>query len=306
MKISFEVLLALDAIDRTGTFANAAESLHRVPSSLTYLVQKLESDLNVTLFERSGRRAKLTAAGRVLVEDGRRLLDAAEALENKVQRVQNGWETHLRVGIDEIIPFDMLWAHVGQFYDLHASTRLQLSREVLGGSWDALVTRRVDLIVGASGDMPNIANLVAKPIGTLRHVFVVDPRHPLASAQEPLSLDIVAQHRAVAIADTSRELAPRSVALSDGQDLLTVPTLETKLAAQVRGLAAGTLPACVASGPIRRGELIEKKVTGVREFTQCYLAWREGETGNAMQWWIDRLDHPDLIDRIVEHRIARG
>jgi len=306
MKISFEVLQVLDAIDRTGTFASAAESLYRVPSSLTYLVQKLESDLEVTLFERSGRRAKLTQAGRVLVEDGRRLLQAAEALESKVQRVQQGWEAQLRIGIDEIIPFDMLWEHVGQFYDLHMSTRLQLSREVLGGSWDALVTRRVDLIVGASGDIPNIANLVTRPIGTLKHVFVVDPRHPLASMPEPLSLETVAMHRAVAIGDTSRELAPRSIGLTDGQDVLTVPTLEIKLAAQIRGLASGTLPECVASGPIRRGELVEKKVSGIREHTQCYLAWREGETGKAMQWWIEQLDRPDLIDLIVQHRRARG
>jgi DNA-binding transcriptional LysR family regulator len=54
MKLSFEVLEALDAIDRTGTFTEAAELLHRVPSSLTYLVQKLESDLAVKLFDRSG------------------------------------------------------------------------------------------------------------------------------------------------------------------------------------------------------------------------------------------------------------
>jgi DNA-binding transcriptional LysR family regulator len=34
-KLSFEVLEVLDAIDRTGTFADAAELLHRVPSTLT-------------------------------------------------------------------------------------------------------------------------------------------------------------------------------------------------------------------------------------------------------------------------------
>jgi DNA-binding transcriptional LysR family regulator len=47
---------ALDAIDRTGTFAEAAVLLHRVPSALTYLVQK-KSELGVTLFDRSGARS---------------------------------------------------------------------------------------------------------------------------------------------------------------------------------------------------------------------------------------------------------
>src|SRR5260370_24296285 len=80
MNLSFEVLQALDAIDRTGTFASAAETLHKVPSSLTYLVQKLELDLGVKLFDRTGRRATLTHAGRVVVEAGRPLLVASEDL----------------------------------------------------------------------------------------------------------------------------------------------------------------------------------------------------------------------------------
>jgi Transcriptional regulator len=86
MNLSFEVLQVLDAIDRTGTFASAAETLHKVPSSLTYLVQKLELDLGVKLFDRTGRRATLTHAGRVVVEEGRRLLEAADALEYKAKR----------------------------------------------------------------------------------------------------------------------------------------------------------------------------------------------------------------------------
>jgi len=139
MKLSFDVLQALDAIDRSGTFASAAERLHRVPSALTYLVQKLESDLGVELFDRTGRRAKLTQIGRLVVEEGRRLLQAADDLEYKVQRIQKGWEADLRIAVDETMPFDMLWTHVRAFYDLRMDTKLQLSREVLGGTSDALV-----------------------------------------------------------------------------------------------------------------------------------------------------------------------
>ena len=166
MKLSFEALEALDAIDRTGTFAEAAELLHRVPSALTYLVQKLESDLDVALFDRSGRRAKLTHAGRVVVEEGRRLLHAAEQLELKALRAQQGWETEVRICIDEILPFEALWPYVHTFYGLEMNTRLRLSTEVLGGTWDALISRRADLVDGAgetdetdaSEDVPVLAH----------------------------------------------------------------------------------------------------------------------------------------------------
>ncbi|WP_321802609.1 LysR family transcriptional regulator [Burkholderia sp. BCC1988] len=299
MKLSFEALEALDAIDRTGTFAEAAELLHRVPSALTYLVQKLESDLDVALFDRSGRRAKLTHAGRVVVEEGRRLLHAAEQLERKAQRAQQGWETEVRICVDEILPFEAMWPYVHTFYGLEMDTRLRLSTEVLGGTWDALISRRADLVVGATGEPPELPDIVARPIGTLRHVFAVAPTHPLAALPEPLSLASVVAHRGAAISDTSRELPPRSIAVDAGQPYLAVPTLAAKLAAQCEGLAVGTLPECIAARAIAQGKLVARQVTGMRDTSHCYLAWRGDEAGRALHWWVEQLDRPDLVDRFT-------
>ncbi|MPV68661.1 LysR family transcriptional regulator [Burkholderia sp. BE17] len=299
MKLSFEALEALDAIDRTGTFAEAAELLHRVPSALTYLVQKLESDLDVALFDRSGRRAKLTHAGRVVVEEGRRLLHAAQQLELKALRAQQGWETEVRICIDEILPFEALWPYVHTFYGLDMNTRLRLSTEVLGGTWDALISRRADLVVGAAGEPPDLPDIVARPIGTLKHVFAVAPNHPLAALPEPLSMASVVEYRGAVISDTSRELQPRSVAVDAGQPYLAVPTLAAKLAAQCEGLAVGTLPDCIAARAIEQGKLVARQVTGMRDTTHCYIAWRGDEAGRALHWWVDQLARPDLVDRFT-------
>jgi DNA-binding transcriptional LysR family regulator len=301
MKLSFEVLEVLDAIDRTGTFTEAAGLLHRVPSSLTYLVQKLESDLGVKLFDRSGRRVKSTHTGRVVVEEGRRILFAAAQLESKAKRIEDGWEAELRICLDEILPFEAMWPYVHDFYKLDMDTHLRFSREVLGGTWDALITRRVDLIIGAAGDPPHLPHLVTRPIGSLRHVFAVAPDHPLASMPEPLSMDIVMRHRGAVISDTSRELEPRTVASSMSQSTIAVPTLLAKLGAQCEGLAVGTLPECLASVPIGEGRLVPKRVSGMREETHCYLAWRDDESGRALQWWVEQLDSADLIDRFVAY-----
>ncbi|WP_041492843.1 LysR family transcriptional regulator [Burkholderia lata] len=299
MRLSFDALEVLDAIDRTGTFAEAAELLHRVPSALSYIVQKLESDLGVALFDRSGRRAKLTHAGCVVVEEGRRLLRAAEQLELKARRVQEGWETELRICVDEILPFAALWPYIRAFYALEMDTQLRLSTEVLGGTWDALISRRADLVVGAAGEPPVLPNIVAHEIGTLRHVFVVAPNHPLATLPEPLSMTTVIQHRGAVISDTSRESQPRSAAIDAGQPYLAVPTLAAKLAAQCEGLAVGTLPECVAARAIADGKLVAREVTGMRVTTQCYLAWRNDEAGRALHWWADQLNHADLVDRFT-------
>jgi DNA-binding transcriptional LysR family regulator len=109
MKITFDLLQILDAIDRHGSFTAAASALHRVPSALSHAVGKLEDELGVTLFERVGRRAVLNEAGRTLLDDGRHLLRAASDLERRVQRIADGWEAELRIALDAIIPSERLF-----------------------------------------------------------------------------------------------------------------------------------------------------------------------------------------------------
>jgi DNA-binding transcriptional LysR family regulator len=48
MRLNLDVLLILDALDKHGSFATAAESLFKTPAALSYMIQKLESDLNIT------------------------------------------------------------------------------------------------------------------------------------------------------------------------------------------------------------------------------------------------------------------
>ncbi|WP_439232189.1 helix-turn-helix domain-containing protein, partial [Klebsiella pneumoniae] len=50
MRVNFDVLMILDALDRHGSFATAAESLYKTPAALSYMIQKLESDLNIVLW----------------------------------------------------------------------------------------------------------------------------------------------------------------------------------------------------------------------------------------------------------------
>src|SRR4249920_755433 len=103
MRLSIDSLQVLDAIDRRGSFAGAAEELHRVPSAITYSVRQLEAGLGVELFDRRGHRAVLTEAGRALLSDGRKLLEAAADLECRVQQVAKGWESELRIAVDTLV-----------------------------------------------------------------------------------------------------------------------------------------------------------------------------------------------------------
>ena len=102
--LSLDALRALDAIDRKGSFAAAAEALYKVPSALSYTIAKLEADLDVALFDRSKQKAQLTPAGQLLLDQGRALLHAANQLQNAVKQLDTGWETQFVIAKDSIVP----------------------------------------------------------------------------------------------------------------------------------------------------------------------------------------------------------
>ena len=135
MRLSLDALAALDAIARKGSFAAAAEELHRAPSAVSYVVQKLEQDLGLLIFDRSGHRAKLTPEGTELLREGRHRLRAAGEIEERRQRLARGWESALAIAVDEIIPIERMFPLVEAFYRLNPGTRLRWSEEVLAGRW---------------------------------------------------------------------------------------------------------------------------------------------------------------------------
>lgn len=301
LKISLDGLQVLDAIDRRGSFAGASAELHRVPSTISYSVAKLEEDLGVVLFERAGPRATLTAAGRELLKEGRHLLKAAQDLEHRVRRVATGWETQLSIGLESLLSPCALADDIRDFYRATDTTRLRISQDALSGSWEALLDRRVDLAIGVAGDGPSGGGYHAEPLGTLAFVFAVAPGHPLAKAAEPLRKADLQAHRAVAVADSALRLLPRTVGLLFGQDTLTVPDVFSKFAFQLAGFGFGYLPEPYARAAIRAGRLIEKRVEETRGDERLHLAWRSDEKGAALAWWIERLRRPGRLAQMLDH-----
>src|SRR3954462_2684832 len=126
LRLSLEALQIIDAIDRRGSVSAAGKELHRVPSTISYTVGKLEDDLGVQVFERNGPRVELTAAGVELLKEGRYLLKAAQDLEHRVRRVASGWETELAVGMDSMFSACLFRVDVAAFYEVGPPARLRL------------------------------------------------------------------------------------------------------------------------------------------------------------------------------------
>lgn len=289
MRLTLDALLVLDAIDRKGSFAAAAEELHRVPSAITYTIRKLEQNLDLHLFDRSGHRAKLTEAGQKLLEDGRALLRAANELESSVKRTATGWESELRIALTDILPMENLLALVGDFYREQTGTQLRISTEVLQGTWDTLVSGRADITIGAPGMAPPGGGYHCEKMGSLDFIFVMPSGHPLAEIEEPLKESNIISHRAVAAADSSRNLPPLTTSLLTGQQVLTLPDMASKLAAHREGLGVGYVPAYLAKDDIDAGHLVSRQVASSPPPAELYIAWKTDNKGKALKWFIERL-----------------
>ncbi|WP_312312333.1 LysR substrate-binding domain-containing protein [Atlantibacter sp.] len=295
MKPLLDVLVILDALDKEGSFAAAATKLYKTPSALSYTVHKLESDLNITVLDRSGHRAKFTRTGQMLLERGREVLLIVREMEKQAIKLHQGWENELRIGVDDTFPFSLLAPLIEKFYASHSVTRLKFVNGVLGGSWEALTEGRADIIVGALHDPPGLSGFGYAPLGKLESVFVVASHHALAEAEEPLHRRDIKRHRAIVVGDGYPTWSPAAMVL-DEQEAITVFDFKTKLELQISGLGCGYLPRYLAQRFIDAGSLVEKRVTPDLATDSVWVGWNEQTEGLACGWWRENiLSSPEIV-----------
>jgi DNA-binding transcriptional LysR family regulator len=311
--LSPENLVLLQAVGDHGSLAAAARFLGLVPSAMSYRVRQMEESLDVLLIDRRGN-ARLTAAGNELVREARRLLLDLNAVANRVKRVASGWEPELTIAIDSLIAMPSVLELASRFYaganqSPHVAlaacpTRLQLRNETLVGTWEALVSGRADLALGVVVDDSQALGIRSASLGEVAFVFAVAPEHPLATGNEPISDALLRSYRAVAVADSVKELAPVTIGLLDGQDVLTVSTMHAKLDAQLRGLGCGFLPEALARPYLEAGRLVAVRTSRKARVSRVSYAWRDQNRGNALNWWLNQLQQARTRAALLEAQWA--
>lgn len=289
LPISLEALEVIDAIDRKGSHAAAAAVLHKVPSAISYTVQKLEQDLGVALFQKEGRRAVLTSAGQHLVEQGRHLLLAADELAVGTRQIATGWEPRLRIAVETIVPLGDVLPLIVDLQAVHPGVEVSLYTEVLAGTWEALVENRVDLVIGGIGDVPGHKGIRCEEWRSVKHLFVAAPDHPLCGEPAPISVEAVQQYRAIIIRDTSRNSATLSRGILDQQTAIYVPTMEAKIEAHRLGLGVGYVPENQVAEDVATGRLVVLDLDQTREDGPLMLGWKASNRGQALQFLLEGL-----------------
>jgi DNA-binding transcriptional LysR family regulator len=295
--ITPESLALIRAVAELGSMAKAAKALGLVPSAITYRVRQIEEALDVLLFDRSAKQARITPAGAELLREGERVLQELDAVARRVKRVATGWEPQLTIAVDSLISKRIMFELTEAFLQCGPQgaappTRLRIQGETLSGTWHALLDGQADIAIGGVVEGLVQAGIQTKAMGAVPFAFAVAPHHPLAKAAEPLSDAQIQLHRIVAVADSTRRKGSVTVGILPGQDVLTVSSMPDKIDAQIRGLGCGFVPLCIAQPYIDTGRLVLKATERSSRSPQVHYAWHApagGKPGQALAWWIEQL-----------------
>jgi DNA-binding transcriptional LysR family regulator len=266
------------AVVEAGGYAPAARAIHKTQSSVSYAVQKIEQLLELSLFEKQGRRAVLTAAGEMLYRRARTLLERAEALERGAAELGADWDPELRLAVDIVFPTWLLLHSLERFGAERPRTRVQLFETVLGGTDEALHERAVDLAVGTyvpqgfSGD----------PLLRVRFVAAAHPDHPLHALGRPLTLDDLREHRHLLVRDTAVQRTRESGGWRGAEQRWTMSHKATQIAAACLGLGFAWFPEDAIRRELESGSLAPLPMReGAERFGELYLMFADPDFPTA-------------------------
>jgi DNA-binding transcriptional LysR family regulator len=269
-RISLEQWRALQAVVESGGYARAAEALHKSQSTVTYAVQKIESLLEVKLFEIRGRKAVLTEAGQVLYRRARTLLEEAALLERGAAAMTEQWQPEIRIAVELIFPTWLLLECLAEFARERPETRIEIFETVLTGTDEMLAEGRVDIAIGSQA-----AGVTSTALLPVRFIAVAHPDHPLHQLKRPLTDRDLRRYRRIFIRDTGTQ-RKSDVA---GVDLRwTVSQKATSIRAVAMGLGFAWLPEDTIAPELREGTLKPLPMRGGSErFAQLYLSLSDPE-----------------------------
>lgn len=288
--ISMEVLETIDAIERRGSFAKAAEELNKTTSAVSYAVQKLEEQLEISLFQRLGRRSVLTPAGRLILAEGREILQTTRRLADKAKEVATGWEPRISIGIESLQSYDDFFQVINDFLSEFPTVEIDICECVLNGGWEALEQGRVDLLVGSPGPVPSLQGYRSVAIGQVELLPVIAAKHPLTyQLQDIKNIDnVMSQLRRIVIHDTSYSGITRSEGLSSDGQMFYVQNMDQKTHAILAGIGIGNLPKHRIQGYLESAELLPLSIQQ-KNSSASFLAWKINNKGKGLKAITDRL-----------------
>ncbi|ASF14672.1 MULTISPECIES: LysR family transcriptional regulator [Shewanella] len=264
MRIDIDAFNVLQVLVEEGSFAKAAERLHKAQSAVSYQVKKLEEHLGVQLFSRDQYRAELTSEGRVILAEGQRLLQHLANIEHLASRFSEGWEPKLELVIDGALPMEPIMTALKRMAEHQIPTKIQLNMEFLGGVQHRFERDNADLMLVK--DYRTGPYYHPQPLPAITSVLVTSASHPLALLKK-ISLPELQQHVELTIEDSSPNKTYRDELQFGGDKVFYLSGFIMKKNALLKGLGFGWLPDFLVQEELLSGELVEVDFVGGSRYT---------------------------------------
>lgn len=282
--VTLEQARALDALDRAGTFAGAAQELRRGHTSVLYLIRTLEDALGFAVLDRSGYRTKLTPRGRRVLEGCRALLAAEAALAATVSELRAGWEPTVTVVFDGIVPIDPLLRAVGRLVTEKVPTRIDVRAEFLAGVEEAFVRDAADVMIAVLP--PRGTDLTAVELPPLRASLVARADHPLARGRHDVRA--LRSHLLLTVRGSDPRLHLPTAGI-EARSTVILNDFASKRAAILAGIGYGWLPDTMIAPELAKGRLVRVRWTRASTHAFHPRLYHRGQPGPAARQLIAAL-----------------
>ncbi|GIF08510.1 LysR family transcriptional regulator [Actinoplanes siamensis] len=279
-------LRAFRAVARTLNFTRAAADLHYAQSSITEQVQALESELGAQLFDRSGRRLRLTPAGERLVGYAEKVLLLVEEARTVVPDQLDEPSGVLTVGALETLCAHRLPTMLSTYRSRRPKVRVAVREGNRGELYGAVSRGEIDISL-TFGDPPADETLGSETLERDRLMIVTPVGHRLAGSPTLRMMDLAGEEfLATEQGCGFREMFDRSVAPL-GADRPKVVAEMTSLAALcscvASGMGAALLPEIAIRRHLDRSHVAAIPLVDADAQTKVTMTWlRRGESNPTL------------------------
>ncbi len=266
------------AVAQEKGFSRAAQKLRRTQSAISQTISKLEEELGETLFDRSSRDGTLTDAGRLLIEFAEELINLRSEAHDALLELRQLHQGKLAIAANEFTCLCLL-PLLNQFHRTHPGIKIQIQRSFASQIPRLVVNHNVEF--GVLSFDPADEQLSSTVVYRDELVFVVYPRHPLASAKK-VSIKELGEESFVAHNVLSPYRAEVIEAFKRNKTTLKMnvemPTLESIKGFVRLGNGVALLPRICVDEELRRGDLVEVKVPELQLHREIQLVSRVGSS----------------------------
>jgi DNA-binding transcriptional LysR family regulator len=262
-------------VAREHRFSRAAEKLFRTQSAVSQTIRKLEVELGEALFDRSSREGVLTDAGKVLVEYAEKLLnlrtEAAESLV-ELRELQKG---KLIIAANEFTALYLLPV-LAEFRRLHPMIKITVQRALGSHIPDDVLRYRAEF--GVLSYEPQEPSLHSVVVYLDELVFVVPPKHPLASARQVSIRQLGAESFVAHIVSSPYRDKVLQLFKTHKTPLhmdLELPTLQAIKQFVALGSGVALIPEISVETELARGELVRIPVRELQLKRKLRLIYRK-------------------------------